>query len=159
MAGLHEVFGLTGARLCLEDSSRAWDEGQVDGPPVSVVPVPMGGCTFEIYGTKLSDEVLHLLYGMIAQVIVRVRSSEEKLRLEAEQKGESMRSTVLNALAHSFRTPLTSIKMAASMLRSDDFVSAADQKRPRLRRSTKRLRARSLIGESLDLARSRMPPV
>jgi two-component system sensor histidine kinase KdpD len=153
VAGLHVVFGLTGARLSLEDSSHSWGEGEVDGPPVSVVPIPVGGCTFEIYGTRLSDEVLHLLYGMIAQVIVRARNSEEKSRLEAEQKGESLRSTVLNALAHSFRTPLTSIKMAASMLRSDDFVSVPDQKDLIAAIDEEASRLDQLIGESLDLAR------
>ena len=150
---MREVFGLTGARLSLEDSTRTWGEGLVEGPPVSVVPVPVGGCTFEIYGTRLSDEVLHLLYGMIAQVIVRARNAEEKLRLEAEQKGESLRSTVLNALAHSFRTPLTSIKMAASMLRSDDFVSEPDQKDLIAAIDEEASRLDQLIGESLDLAR------
>jgi two-component system, OmpR family, sensor histidine kinase KdpD len=59
----------------------------------------------------------------------------------------------LNALAHNFRTPLTSIKAAASMLRSSpnieapgerDLIAVIDEEADRLDQ---------LIGESLDLAK------
>ena len=73
--------------------------------------------------------------------------------MESSQRGEQLRTTVLDALAHNFKTPLTCIKAAASMLRRSpsltdedgrDLVIAIDEEADRLAK---------LINESLDLAR------
>ncbi len=107
----------------------------------------------ELYGLQPSEEVRNALSSMLSLVIERARSSEERARIEATQRGEELRSTVLNALAHNFKTPLTSIKAAASAMRGSgnistpgerDLIAVIDEEADRLDQ---------LIGESLNLAR------
>ena len=75
------------------------------------------GDTLEIWGRRLSDELRNAIASMISLVLERARSSEARARIESTRRGEELRSTILNALAHNFKTPLTSIKIAASALR------------------------------------------
>jgi two-component system, OmpR family, sensor histidine kinase KdpD len=106
-----------------------------------------------LYGSTPSPEVQSALASLVRLALDRARAAEESARMEAVQRGEEMRNTVLNALAHNFRTPLTSIKAAASTLRSDspvnaeergELVAVIDEEADRLHR---------LIRNSLDLVR------
>ncbi len=106
-----------------------------------------------LYGICPSAEVSDALSNLADLALDRARASEDRSRMESSQRGEQLRNTVLNALAHNFKTPLTCIKAAASMLRRSpsltdedgrDLVIAIDEEADRLAK---------LINESLDLAR------
>src|ERR1019366_8383674 len=96
--------------------AQSFRAGNVGRGSVSIIPIHAGARAdmLELYGPQPSVEVRSALASMIGLVIERARSSEERARIEATQRGEELRSTVLNALAHDFKTPLTSIKAAAS---------------------------------------------
>jgi two-component system sensor histidine kinase KdpD len=122
---------------------------------MSIVPLNAGNRSdvLELYGPQPSSEVRSALASMISLVIERARSSEEKTRIEATQRGEELRTTVLNALAHNFKTPLTSIKAAASVLRtSPDLISPAERELAVVI-DEEADRLDQLITESLDLER------
>jgi len=150
-----QLFSLKGVRLRLEEPSITFDVGSTDVLPVSWVQIKSDVriYTMEMFGPPPSEEVRNVLASMISHVLERARSSEEKNRMETTQKGEELRTTVLNALAHNFRTPLTSIKMAASMLRSADEIPLANQKDLIAAIDEEASRLDQLIGESLDMAR------
>jgi two-component system sensor histidine kinase KdpD len=93
------------------------------------------------------------LVNLIGLVLDRAAAAEARARVEATQRGEQLRNTILNALAHNFKTPLTCIKAAASMMRGSDgspgaysqeLVEVIDEEADRLD---------TLIRDSLDLAR------
>jgi two-component system sensor histidine kinase KdpD len=93
------------------------------------------------------------LVNLLGLVLDRAAAAEERTRIESAQRGEELRNTILNALAHNFRTPLTCIKAAASMMRGSDgapgtysqeLVEVIDEEADRLD---------ALIRDSLDLAR------
>lgn len=149
------LFGLKGALLRVEGLPRVFQFGTMSGDRVSVVSLDAESRTgvLELHGARLSEEVANALASMIRLVLERARSSEERAALEATRRSEELRSTVLNALAHDFKTPLTSIKAAASTLRrSGDFfdsderelIAVIDEEADRLNQ---------LITESLELAR------
>jgi len=107
----------------------------------------------ELYGTEPSVEVRSALVNLIGLVLDRAAAAEERNRIESAQRGEELRNTILNALAHNFRTPLTCIKAAASMMRGSDgvpgtcsreLVEVIDEEADRLD---------ALIRDSLDLSR------
>jgi two-component system sensor histidine kinase KdpD len=160
---VRRLFGLAGVRLRLEGIWSPFEAGSMASLPVSMVPIAVPivvpivpgsrTSTLEIFGPQPSEEVRNALASMISHVLDRARNSEDKARMEAAQKGEELRSTVLNALAHNFRTPLTSIKMAASMLRSAGEIPDANQKDLIAAIDEEATRLDQLIGESLDLAR------
>jgi two-component system sensor histidine kinase KdpD len=93
------------------------------------------------------------LINLIGLVLDRAAAAEERARIESMQRGEELRNTILNALAHNFRTPLTCIKAAASVMRgspgtpgaySQELVEVIDEEADRLE---------SMIRNSLDLER------
>jgi two-component system, OmpR family, sensor histidine kinase KdpD len=64
----------------------------------------------------MSDPALHALLNLIAITLENSRSREIALRAQAARQSEEFKSTLLDGLAHEFKTPLTSIKAAASAL-------------------------------------------
>lgn len=118
-----------------------------------VVHTPNQNGMLELYGMEPSVEVRSALVSLLGLVLDRASAAEERTRIESAQRGEELRNTILNALAHNFRTPLTCIKAAASMMRGSDgvpgsysqeLVEVIDEEADRLD---------ALIRDSLDLAR------
>src|SRR5207237_10645499 len=66
----------------------------------------------------LSDTVLHSIANLAAIGLERARANEATARAEAARESSELRATVLDALAHEFKTPLTSMKAASSNLLS-----------------------------------------
>jgi hypothetical protein len=60
----------------------------------------------------LSDTVLHSIAKLAAIGLERARGEEATARAEAARHSSELRATVLDALAHEFKTPLTSMKAA-----------------------------------------------
>jgi two-component system sensor histidine kinase KdpD len=75
----------------------------------------------------LSDTVLHSIATLAAIGIERARSQEATARAEAAHESSELRATVLDALAHEFKTPLTSMKAAASDLLASASTSLHDR--------------------------------
>ncbi len=153
-----DLFALRGAVLRVEGEAspfRSGDTAGAGGADVSIMPIHAGSRQdfLELYGLQPSVEVRSALASMIGLVIERARSSEERARMQAAQRGDQMRSTVLNALAHDFKTPLTSIKAAASVLRASQSISSADDRELIVVIDEEADRLDRLIRESLDLAR------
>jgi two-component system sensor histidine kinase KdpD len=149
------LFDLRGAALRIEGEPKAFLAGVTEGVAVSVVPLNAASRedVLELYGPQPSGEVRNTLASMLSLVIERARSSEERARFEATRRGEELRSTVLNALAHNFRTPLTSIKAAASALRGSENIPLPEERELIEVIDEEADRLDQLIGESLNLAR------
>ena len=95
-----------------------------------VVAIQLGGApigSIAIMDVGLSDTVLHSIANLAAIGLERARSQEATARAEAAQQSSELRATVLDALAHEFKTPLTSMKAAASDLLASEATSARDR--------------------------------
>lgn len=66
-----------------------------------------------------------LLAAVIAITFDRYRASANEGRIEAEREAEQMRATVLDSLAHAYKTPLTAIRAASSGLSEMGRLSAS----------------------------------
>lgn len=103
-----------------------------DDPSKTVITsVRLGGQpigSVGICGVMLSDAVLQGLANLTAIGLERTRAQEAASKAEAARQSDELKSTLLDALAHEFKTPLTSIKAAATALLSNS-VSAPDQQR------------------------------
>lgn len=145
------LFGLSGAIIRLAGNEKDYRYGPVYGLSSNI---GLGnGAELSLYGVQPSAEVRSALGHVIGLALDRARGTEESTHSEMTKRSEELRTTVLNALAHNFKTPLTSIKVAASMLRGScdipsaqvkELVSVIDEEADRLDQ---------LIGESLNLAR------
>lgn len=90
-----------------------------------MLPVSLGGHvtgSIAILG-KLSETAAHALANLVAIALERETAQAAASRAEAARQNEELKSTLLDALAHEFKTPLTSIKAAASALLSENSQS------------------------------------
>src|SRR5207248_5097857 len=80
----------------------------------------------------------------------RARAEAATNRLKAARENEAMKSMLLDALAHEFKTPLTSIKAAASSI-LDEGGAAQTELRTIIEEEADRLN--SLVTETIRMAR------
>jgi two-component system, OmpR family, sensor histidine kinase KdpD len=96
-----------------------------------VAAVRLGGepiGSVAIRGATLSDSALQALTNLAAIGLERARAQEVAHRAEATRQSQELKSTLLDAIAHEFETPLTSIKAAATALRSGSFNKVLEQR-------------------------------
>jgi len=151
-----QLFGVDGAVLRLAGVQRDFSAGTVSSADKAariLLQNAEAGNILELYGPQPSPEVQSALANLINLVLDRANSGEERTRIEASKRGEELRNTVLNALAHNFKTPLTSIKAAASVLRESNTLTAAMDRELAVVIDEEADRLDLLIRESLNLAR------
>ncbi len=96
-------------------------------PPLFVAAILLGGRpigSLALKGASLSDGALQALLNLVAIALERVRSEEAANRADAARQSEEFKSTLLDAIAHEFKTPLTSIKAASTSLLSETLPLA-----------------------------------
>lgn len=97
----------------------------------TVLPVSLGGKpigSLAILGASFSDGALHAMANLVAIALESARSRELASRAELAQQSQEFKSTLLDTLAHEFKTPLTSIKAAiTSVLAEKTLLSAGHQ--------------------------------
>ena len=69
--------------------------------------------------TSLSDTTLESLGSLITIAIERARAIEQVGKIEALRENERLKSALLDAITHEFRTPLTSMKLSVTGMLSD----------------------------------------
>ena len=111
-----------------------------------VTAVRLGGepiGSLAVRGALLSDTALQAIANLVAIGLEKMRGQEAASRAEAARESEELKSTLLDAIAHEFKTPLTSIKAAASALLSTpapqpeqqrELVTIVDEEADRLGR-------------------------
>ena len=111
---------------------------------MAIVPVRLGGQSLGslgLAGTLPSPEILNAVAYLVAIGIERQRAVEDAARAEAARQSEMLKSALLDSLAHDIKTPLTSIKAAATSLLGGDrsssdreLLSIIDEEADRLNR-------------------------
>ena len=120
-----------------------------------IFPVAFGQALFGsicVVGAMLSDTALQALANLAASALERNRQQIALGRLEVARENERLRGVLLDALAHEFLTPLTSIKSAISTVRTEyaheeeenEFLSVIEEESDKLG---------EMINETTDMAR------
>ncbi len=118
---------------------------------ISLRGQPVG--SIAIRGATLSRTALQAISNLVAIGLEKVRNQEAAGRAEAARQSEELKSTLIDAIAHEFKTPLTSIKAAATALLSTpnprleeqrELLSVVDEEADRLGR---------LVTEAIQTAR------
>jgi two-component system sensor histidine kinase KdpD len=120
---------------------------------ISILPVSLGGVTvgsLGIHRETISDTALHAIANLAAIAVERARAQELASRAEAARQNQELKSTLLDAIAHEFNTPLTSIKAAASAMFDEDAAGQMELASI-IEEETDRLS--SLVTEAIQMAR------
>ena len=94
---------------------------QEDGTNLIVTPIRLGGepiGSIALTGSALSDAALQSLLNLVAIGLERANSQKAVTQAEVARQSEELKSTLLDAIAHEFKTPLTSIKAVTTDLLS-----------------------------------------
>jgi two-component system sensor histidine kinase KdpD len=86
-----------------------------------VTPIRLGGepiGSVALSGGEFSDAALQSLVNLVAIGLERVNAQKVVTQAEVARQSEELKSTMLDALAHEFKTPLTSIKAVTTDLLS-----------------------------------------
>lgn len=121
---------------------------------------PIGALAFK--ASRMSETTANALASLTAIALERARALERESRAEAERQSEQLRTTVLDALAHEYKTPLTVIRTATSGLSEiggltptqSELVALIDSETKQLSNLTHRL----LKTSRLDTADIRLRP-
>jgi two-component system sensor histidine kinase KdpD len=84
--------------------------------------VPIGSLVVRGETSPLTNS---LLAAVVAITFDRYRATANESRIEADRQAEQMRATVLDNLAHAYKTPLTAIRAASSGLKEMGKLSPA----------------------------------
>ncbi len=123
------------------------------GTDVLVLPVSLGGAaigSLAVPRGSVSDTALHAIANLAAITLERARTQELAARAEAARQNQELKSVLLDALAHEFKTPLTSIKAAVSSLLCNGEAANAELLNI-VEEETDRLDM--LVSEALQMAR------
>jgi len=127
-----------------------------DAAQTTVTAIRLGGQpigSLAICGPSLSDGAIQALSSLIAIALEKVRGQEAASRAEAARQSEELKSTLLDAIAHEFKTPLTSIKAAASALLSESVPKAEEQRELVAIVNEEADRLGRLVTEAIQMAR------
>jgi len=69
-----------------------------------------------IQGARIADSVLQGIANLVAIGLERARAQELAHEMEAARRSEQLRTTLIDAMAHEFKTPLTSIRATTTFL-------------------------------------------
>lgn len=106
-----------------------------------------------IQGGPMPDSVLQGIANLIAIGLERAKAQDLDHQIEAARQAERLRTTLIDAMAHEFKTPLTSIKAATTSLLASpnqpeesrtELLKIADEEAERLR---------ELIDDAIEMAR------
>lgn len=106
------------------------EAGGEDARGLSFIAIQLGGAptgSVALTAEGLSDTVLNSIVNLAAIGLERARGEALGARAEAARQSSELRATVLDALAHEFKTPLTAMKAASS----DLLTSASARPRDR----------------------------
>jgi two-component system, OmpR family, sensor histidine kinase KdpD len=113
------------------------------GREAMVAPVMLGGRilgSLGAIGPALSESAVQAIANLAANTLEHAHQQLAFGRVEAARQNERLRSVLLDAVAHEFLTPLTSIKSAVTAVRSeykheaeeDDFLAVVEEEADRL---------------------------
>ncbi len=75
----------------------------------------------------VSDTALDAISSLVAIGLERARTQEVESLAKAARQSEELKSTLLDAIAHEFKTPLTSIKAATTTVLAEDHLTGQDR--------------------------------
>jgi two-component system, OmpR family, sensor histidine kinase KdpD len=137
---LADSFGLTAAALYERSTGQIYRAGpfEFEGMDMQLRQTALQGTSFydpertrvitavrlgaepiaslALQGVSLSDSVLQSVANMVAIGLERAKAQELTHEIEVTRRSERLRTTLIDAMAHELKTPLTAVRAATSAL-------------------------------------------
>jgi two-component system sensor histidine kinase KdpD len=106
-----------------------------------------------LQGSPMPDSVLQGIANLVAVGLERAKAQDLAHQVEAARRSEELRTTLIDAMAHEFKTPLTSIKAATTALLSAPEQSVANRTELLRIADEEAEHLRALIDNAIEMAR------
>lgn len=135
---------LTGTSFSDPERSRTITAVRLGSEPIA---------SLALQGSQMPDSVLQGIANLVAIGLERAKAQHLTQQVEAARQSEQLRTTLIDAMAHEFKTPLTSIRAATTSLLSmpdqpvetrTELLRIADEEADHLRK---------LIDDAIEMAR------
>jgi two-component system, OmpR family, sensor histidine kinase KdpD len=121
-----------------------------------VIPIRLSSepiASLALQGASMPNSVLQGIANLVAVGLERARAQDLAEQVEAARQSEQLRTTLIDAMAHEFKTPLTLIKAAStSILASPDGLTES-QKEQLTIADEEAEHLRELIDNAVEMAR------
>ena len=111
---------------------------------------PVAGLALQ--GSRMPDSVLQSIANLVAIGLERARTQNLTHEIEVAKRSERLRTTLIDAMAHEFKTPLTSIRAATSSLLSNPDGSPERARQMLKIADEEAARLEEVIDNALDMA-------
>lgn len=112
--------------------------------PVAAMAVP---------DVTISESVLQGVANLVAIGLERARAQDLAQQIEAARQSEQLRTTLIDAMAHEFKTPLTLIKATTTSLLANPDIPAENRKEQLAVADEEAEHLRELIDDAIEMAR------
>jgi two-component system sensor histidine kinase KdpD len=147
---------IPGVQQKLQDAAMMGTMSRDEETQTIVSAITLGGQpigSLALKGGFFSDTALQALSNLVAIALEKARGQELASRAEAARQSEEFKSTLLDALAHEFKTPLTSVKAATSAILSPGVLKPEEQRDLLTIIDQEADRLSALVTEAIQLAR------
>lgn len=104
-------------------------------------------------GSTMPDSVLQGVANLVAIGLERARAQDLAQQVEAARQSEQLRTTLIDAMAHEFKTPLTLIKAATTSLLANPNVPGESRQEQLTIADEEAEHLRELIDDAIEMAR------
>ncbi|MBO0910783.1 MAG: DUF4118 domain-containing protein [Acidobacteria bacterium] len=118
---------------------------------VSRGPEPVA--SMALHGATMTEAVLQGVANLVAIGLERARAQDLAQQVEAARQSEQLRTTLIDAMAHEFKTPLTLIKAATTSLLANPDISPENRKEQLAVADEEAEHLRELIDDAIEMAR------
>jgi two-component system sensor histidine kinase KdpD len=125
-------------------------------PPYVIVGVRRGSepvASMALRGSTMPDSVLQGVANVVAIGLERARAQDLAQQVEAARQSEQLRTTLIDAMAHEFKTPLTLIKAATTSLLANPDVPTESRQEQLTIADEEAEHLRELIDDAIEMAR------
>jgi two-component system, OmpR family, sensor histidine kinase KdpD len=106
-----------------------------------------------LQGATMTEPVLQGIANLVAIGLERARAEELAQQAEAARQSEQLRTTLIDAMAHEFKTPLTLIKAATTSLLANRDIPVKTQREQLAIADEEAEHLRELIDDAIEMAR------
>jgi len=122
---------------------------------IRIIPLQLGMRSLGALAMTQADyapSIYESIGNLVAIALERAAALERTSRLEASRQSERLRSALLDSITHDLRTPLTSIRAAATTLVSDPSLPDAERTELNAVVEEESARLDRLIGQAVEMA-------
>jgi two-component system, OmpR family, sensor histidine kinase KdpD len=174
---LAETFDLTAAVLYERDTGNFYNVGvpspqeiadALQNMSAKIGPSPRGEAGYLIVrvsrgseplasmgmrGVRMSEPVLQGVANLVAIGLDRARAQDLAQQVEAARQSEQLRTTLIDAMAHEFKTPLTLIRATTTSLLANPDIPVARRNEQLAIADEEAEHLRDLIDDAIEMAR------